>query len=89
MEPAGGLVVGVVVRENKDLIELSVVVVVEGVSASTAVKDVFSKAAIKDVVPVATSEFVIAKAAVSGYLRRRRCISTSNSLPRPGGFKEC
>ena len=63
VEPAGGLVMRVVVRENKELIELRRVVV-EGVSAPAAVKDVFSKAAIKDVVPVAASEFVIAKTAV-------------------------
>ena len=46
---------GVVIRENKELIELSVVVVVEGVSAPAAIKDVLSKAAIKDVVPIATT----------------------------------
>ena len=40
------------IRKDKELIELAIVVVVEGVSASTAIKDVLSKAAIKDVSPV-------------------------------------
>ena len=43
----------VVVGENKELIELAVLVV-EGVSASTAVKDVISNAAIKDGVSAAS-----------------------------------
>ena len=46
------MVVGVVVGEDKELINIAVVVVVEGVSAATAIKDVFSNAAIKMVTVV-------------------------------------
>ena len=75
---------GVVIRENKELIELAVVVVVEGVSASTA-KDVLSNAAIKDVVPVA---------ALSSSLLKRRSSSRPpppprKSSPAPASKKSC
>ena len=53
MEPAEGLVVGVVIREDKELIDIAIVVVVEGVSTATSLKDVFSNSATKDAVPLA------------------------------------
>ena len=67
---------GVVIREDKELIELAVIVVVEGVTSSTAVKDVFSNAAIKVVVRK------------SNWICLGKSTNEMNALLRPKAVKE-